>query len=212
MDVVRYNEIMSLAIESPVIEASHPPRVKRWTKREYYQVIEEGAFRGQHVFLFRGEIFELSPQLHPHAFAVTRLTPALVRLFGENAGVEFRIQLPFETPGETVPEPDGLICTTAQFARKPHPNEALLVVEVADSSLKIDREKALEYAAAQIPEYWIVDVNARQVEVYRNPIADPTTELGFRYPPPRMVSANETIELLCKPGSAFPVSQLFYNQ
>lgn len=202
---------MSLAVETPVLEQPAPPHVKRWTKQEYYEIIERGAFRGQRVFLFRGEIFEISPQLHPHAFAVTRLTSALVLLFGENSGFEFRVQLPFETPGETVPEPDGLICTTAQFARQPHPNQAMLVIEVADSSLKLDREKALEYAAAQIPEYWIVDLNARQVEVYRHPVPDPTTELGYRYPPPQMVGMDGAIELLCKPGSSFPVSKVFFT-
>jgi Uma2 family endonuclease len=200
---------MSLALETPIPLQPPPPRVKRWTKEEYYQVIEKGAFRGQHVFLFRGEIFEMSPQLHPHAFAMTRLTPALVFLLGPNSGFEVRIQLPFETPGESVPEPDALICTTDQFSRKPHPNRGLLVIEVADSSLKLDRDKALDYAAAQVPEYWIVDLNARLVEVYRNPVADPTAELGFRYPPPKLVRADESIELSFKPGSRFAVSQLF---
>jgi Uma2 family endonuclease len=202
---------MSLTVDPPIVAQPPPPRVKRWTKKEYQALIEKGGLRGQHVFLFRGEIFEMSPQLYPHGFAVTRLTPALVTLFGAGAGFEFRIQLPFETPGETTPEPDGLVCTTAQFSRKPQPNQAVLVIEIADSSLKLDREKALEYAAAQVPEYWLVDLNARQVEVYRNPVADPATSLGFRYPPPRIVRENESIEPLAKPGSTFSVSQLFHT-
>lgn len=204
-----YNSAMTLVVENPILGKPFAPRLKRWTKQEYYHLIEEGAFRGQHVFLFRGEIFEMSPQLHPNAFAVTRLTSALVLLFGADSGFEFRIQLPFETPGETIPEPDALICTASQFLRRPHPDQAVLAIEAADSSLKLDREKALEYAAARIPEYWIVDLNARQVEVYTGPIADPTTELGFRYPPPRIVRSDQFIELLCKPGSAFAVAQIF---
>ena len=200
---------MALALDTPTLLQPPPPRAKRWTKAEYYKIIEKGAFRGQHVFLFRGEIYEMSPQLHPHAFAMTRLTSSLVFLLGQNSGFEVRIQLPFETPGESVPEPDALVCTTAQFGRKPHPNQALLVIEVADSSLQFDREKALDYAAAQVPEYWIVDANARHVEVYRKPVPDPSSKLGFKYPSPQLVPADQSIELMCKPGSFFAVSQLF---
>jgi len=78
---------MTVALDKPIpLQQPPPPRTKRWTEAEYYQIIEKGAFRGQRVFLFRGEIFEMSPQLHPHAFAMTRLAPALAFLLGQNSG------------------------------------------------------------------------------------------------------------------------------
>ena len=197
---------MTLALEQPV-----PPRPKRWTKDEYNELVEMGGLRGQRVYLFRGDLIEMSPQYHPHAFAVTELTDALHLAFGIRQGFKLRIQLPFEVPGESMPEPDAVVCTEDQYRRKPHPNQAVLVIEVADSSLALDREKALEYAAAQVPEYWIVDVNSRRVEVYRAPVADPTTSLGFRYPPPTIVEAHESIEPLAKPGVRLAVSQLFHS-
>ena len=72
-----------------------------------------------------------------------------------------RIQNPFDAPGESMPEPDGAVVTHEQMRRRPHPDAALLLVEVADSSLELDREKAWEYPAASVPEYWIVNMRDR---------------------------------------------------
>ena len=152
----------------------------------------------------------MSPQYHPHVFAVTELSDILHEIFGIRKGVKVRVQMPFDAAGETTPEPDILVCTIQQHRRQPHPDTAMLVAEIADSSLKIDRDKALEYAAAQVPEYWIVDVNQRSVEVYRNPMPDPTAVLGYRYMPPTIVPSGGEIELLSKPGSKVIVAELFY--
>jgi Uma2 family endonuclease len=195
---------MTLAEQQPP-----PPRVKRWTKREYNDLVAKGAFSGQHIYLFRGELIEMSPQYRPHAFAVTALNEVLHLAFGIRQGFKLRPQLPFEVPGDSMPEPDLLVCTDAQHLRVPHPDQAVLVIEVADSSLRDDHEKALEYAGAQVPEYWIVDVNRRQVELYRHPAPDATARHGFRYPPPQIIAATESIELLSKPGAAIAVAELF---
>jgi Uma2 family endonuclease len=191
--------------------SSQPPRphLKRWTKREYNRLTELGAFDGQKVYLFRGSLIEMSPQHHPHAFAVTKLTNALFAAFGVNGGYDIRIQLPFDVPGESMPEPDGLVCTAPQGLRQPHPNEALLAVEVADSSLEEDRDKAFEYAAASVPEYWIIDVHNRQVELYRDPIPDKSTELGARYSTLRLLNPSDSIELLARPGVSISLAQVF---
>lgn len=186
-----------------------PPRRKLWTKDEYNKLVELGAFEGQRIYLFRGEIIEMPPQYQPHAFAVSRLNKALGKAFGLDTGFEIRIQLPFETPGQSMPEPDALVCTEAQNLRHPHPNEALLVVEVSDTSLASDREKGLEYAATGVREYWIVDVKNRRVEVYRDPVADSAAPFGFRYPLPKSVDAGGAIEPLARPGSSVDLAELF---
>ena len=197
---------MTIAVEQP-----RPPRRKLWTTDEYNQLVAKGVFQGQRLYLFRGELIEMSPQYHPHAFAVTELTDALQIAFGIRQGFKVRIQLPFEVSGDSEPEPDALVCTDAQHLRIPHPNQAVLVVEVADSSLALDREKAIEYAVARVPEYWIVDVNRRCVEIYRNPAPDAATQGALRYPPPTIVGADGAIELLAKPGVPIPVAQFFHD-
>jgi Uma2 family endonuclease len=186
-----------------------PPRVKRWTKQEYTRLTELGAFRGQRIYLFRGELIEMPPQFHLHAYAVMKLNAALHATFGVNAGFEIRIQLPFETPGDSMPEPDALVCTTRQGTRHPHPDQAELVIEVADSSVDKDRDKALDYAASGIPEYWILDVNARLVEVYRQPIADGTAALGSRYASVQLLDSRQAIDPLAKPGVLIQLTQFF---
>jgi Uma2 family endonuclease len=63
-----------------------------------------------------------------------------------------------------------------------HPTRAVLVVEVADSSLRFDRdEKGSLYARARVPEYWIVNLVAHLVEVYRDPVPDVSAPYGWRY-------------------------------
>lgn len=186
-----------------------PPRVKRWTKDEYNKLTERGIFNGQRLYLFRGELIEMSPQLRPHAYAVMKLTTALHSAFGVNAGYETRIQLPFDVPGESMPEPDALVCTVEHGARDPHPNRGLLVIEVADSSQEKDREKALEYAAAGVPEYWLIDVRERRVELYRHPVTDRSTPLGSRYSSIQLLNPSDSIEILSKPGVLVPLAPLF---
>ena len=164
---------------SVILEQSRSPHVKKWTKEEYLDLVERGVFRGQRVFLFRGDIIEIAPQGHPHAYAIMKLARYLNNTYPEP--FEIRMQLPFVTPGTTVPEPDAAVCSAEDAARKPHPAHAELAIEVAYSSIDVDRELAEDYAAAGVPEYWIVDVDRRLIEVYRTPHPDPTAGFGHRY-------------------------------
>lgn len=198
---------MTLGID----QISLSPHVKRWTKREYNELVQLGVFRSQRVYLFRGEIIEMSPQLKPHAYAVLMLTHALFRTYGADGGYLIRIQLPFDAPGDTMPEPDGLVCTADQNNRDPHPNQAILAVEVADSSLAADRDKASEYAAALIPEYWIIDTARRRIELYRTPVSDLRESLQFHYASSTIVEAGGHIEPPGKPNSKIEVAQFFLS-
>ena len=64
-----------------------------------------------------------------------------------------RVQAPLELPDDGVPEPNIAIVTHEQMARRPHPNAAVLVIEVSDSSIELDRDMAADYAAAGVPDY-----------------------------------------------------------
>ena len=194
---------MTVATEQP-----RSPHVKKWTKEEYFDLVERGVFRGQRVYLFRGDIIEMAPQGHPHAYALMRLFWYLAKSLSEDQH-EVRMQSPFVTPGKSVPEPDVAVCTRADAARKPHPDHAELIIEIAYSSLREDRELADEYAAARVPEYWLLDVDRRQIEVFRTPVADASRASGHRYAESRVMKVGEGIAPLVAPQAEIPVAIFF---
>jgi Uma2 family endonuclease len=191
---------MSLIADNPAI-----PHVKRWTKQEFIDNVERGFLSKQRVILFRGELIEMPAIGALHALAVKRLNIWLVQKFqGE---FEVRTQNPFEAYDETMPQPDGAVYTQAQDARRPHPNAALLLIEVSDSSLEFDQEMALEYAASHVEEYWIINVRDRNIEVYRQSVSDPSSVTGFRYSNHRIFDQTATVAPLFKPDVFVAVSE-----
>jgi Uma2 family endonuclease len=191
-----------------LLDQPRPPRVRRWTKSVYWKHVDRGAFEGERVFLHRGEIIEMAPSGFDHGLGTTNSMYQLIGAFPRSRFV-VRVQLPFETPGESVPEPDALVCTNDDSRRAPCPNRAVLVVEVADSSLAIDREKSFDYAAAGVPEYWIVDVARRVVEVYRGIVDGGSALLGKSYSIRVVLREGESITPLEAPdGSQISVASL----
>jgi len=151
--------------------SSVAPSIRRFTRDEYYRMAEAGLFRDERVELLDGEIITMSPKLTPHAFTVNRLMYALITKLGSQALV--RVQDPIVLNNWSEPEPDLAVCQPDPDSyRQAHPraDQVLLVIEVADSSLTYDRtRKAQAYAASSIPEYWIVNLIDRQVEVLADP-------------------------------------------
>jgi Uma2 family endonuclease len=134
---------------------------------EYERLARLGSFGGEKVELMYGRLVRMSPQGELHAFSIVRLTKLLTRAVGDRADV--RVQLPLAASDVSEPEPDVAVVAPGDYLDE-HPRRALLVVEVAESSLDEDRRvKAPLYAAAGIPEYWIVDVAGGVVEVRRGP-------------------------------------------
>jgi Uma2 family endonuclease len=156
---------------------------------EYERLAESGAFEGERVELLYGRIVRTPPMGNSHSYGITRFAELLIRRLGDRATV--RIQMPFIAPHESMPEPDVAVVPLGDYLDA-HPTAAHLVVEVADSSLAIDRAKALLYANANVDEYWIVDVNGGAIEVYRAP-----SEQGFS-----RVTRHERGEELAVPGFA----------
>ena len=144
-----------------------PPR---YTVRRYLALVSEGVLRSDDpVELLEGLIVAEPPANPPHASATCRIETALRAAIGERAIV--RVQQPFEAGRYSLPEPDvAVVPGRLEDYDTAHPRAALLVVEVADSSLQQDRLTKLPiYAAAGVPEYWIVNLAERCVEVFRKP-------------------------------------------
>jgi Uma2 family endonuclease len=125
---------------------------------------------------------------------------------------EVRMQMPFECVDESMPEPDGGVFTAEHDARRPHPNAALWLIEVADSSVELDREKALDDAAARVPEYWVIHVVDRLIEIFRDPTADASAALGYRYSWHHVYRESEQVAPLIAPQQTVLVSTLLSAQ
>lgn len=139
---------------------------------EYVRMIEVGILgEDDRVELLAGKLIEMSPSGTRHAATVKWLNQFFTELLGNK--VLMSIQDPIELGKHSLPEPDvALLRPTDNFYVDTYPRAAdcLLVIEVADSSYDKDREvKTQLYAEAGIPEYWLVNLNTDQLEVFRQP-------------------------------------------
>lgn len=144
----------------------------RWTRREYEKMVEIGLFAPEaRLELIEGEILQMAAHTSYHAAAITLLQRHLDRIYG--SAHLLRVQLPLALREDSEPEPDlAVVEGSPHDYWHAHPTSALLIVEVAYSSLAYDQEnKRALYASCQIPEYWILNLNDRQLEVYRDPQA-----------------------------------------
>jgi Uma2 family endonuclease len=187
----------------PETESLSPNR-RRFTVDEYHRMIDAGILgEDEHVELLEGEIVEMSPQEKPHARALSKLNGCFGRFLTSTYAV--RVQLPLTLP-DSEPEPDlAIVREEDEAAALRHPPTALLVVETASTSVRYDlKVKARLYAKAAIPEYWLVVVPKRTVEVLR----DPDPKAGV-YRSRTTLTASETLVPLAFPELAIPVESLF---
>jgi Uma2 family endonuclease len=169
---------------SPVaVPALGVPTARRFSVDEYHRMIQSGILtENDHVQLVAGWIVEM-PAIGPEHCTSTSLVGRAIDA-SLPAGWIVRRQDPI-TLATGEPEPDVVIArgSIRDYSRRhPGPGDIALVVEVADATLNFDRvEKVKEYAAAGIPEYWIVNLVDRQIEVHRHPQAAATgPEYRFR--------------------------------
>ena len=146
---------------------------RRFTVEEYHEMARAGVLtEDDRVELLAGEIVHMSPIGSRHAACVDWLNKVLGREIGDLAIL--RVQNPVRLSPYSEPEPDvALLKPRADFYARSHPGpeDVLLIIEVAETSVEIDREVKLPlYAEAGIPEVWIVDLQTQNVEVYRQPV------------------------------------------
>jgi len=134
-------------------------------RAEYDRMVEIGLFDNEKVELLKGYIVRMSPQKSRHAGAVQYLTHFFVQTLGGSGRASVRVQLPLAAGPDSEPEPDVALVPAAAY-RDRHPDTAFLIIEVAETSLAADREKAEIYAEGGVSEYWIVDTEHEIVEVH----------------------------------------------
>jgi Uma2 family endonuclease len=181
--------------------ARHP-----WTTDEYYRAGEFGVFHpDERLELIEGEVIEkVSPVGTPHSTTIRLTHYELSEAF--QTGYMVSDQQPIHMQDGSEPEPDVYVAVGNVHDyedRHPQPPDVPLIVEVADTSIRYDRgRKAVVYAGEGIPEYWIINLKTRRVEVYRNP--SPTD--GYRSV--AEFDETQTISPLARPDAAIAVGSL----
>jgi len=180
------------------------PAEARYTSQAYFNLVETGDLHADDsVELLEGVIIAMSPKNPRHASATTRVDTALRQAVAGRAVV--RVQLPMITGAYSVPEPDvAVVPGRDSDYDDAHPTAALLVVEIADSSLLQDRlTKAAIYAAAGIAQYWLVNLRDDCIEVFSAP------NMGARsYAERRIARRGECLGLAALPGSSVEVDDM----
>ncbi len=180
----------------------HQEQPYRWSRAEYDRAVEAGAFDPDaRAELLEGYVLAMTPQGSRHAAGVALAGEALRSAFG--AGCHVRIRLPLAAGDDSEPEPDAAVVEgRIRDHVDAHPATALLVVEVADDSVRRDRTlKQRIYGRCGIPEYWLVALPDRRLEVYRDP-----TEDGYRAV--SMHRAGDLVAPLARPAAAIAVDDL----
>ncbi len=195
-------------MSTPQTQIVTEPKPHRWTREEYYKMGEQGFFQDRRVELIEGEVIEMSPVYAPHVTSVMATTEILREVFGK--GWLIREEKPLGLGINSDPEPDVVVVAGKRGDFKDaHPTTAALIIEVADSSLSYDRTyKASLYAKAGITDYWIVNLQERQIEVYRRPMVDANARFGFSYADKMIFKEGDSVKPLVKPKAAIAVADL----
>ena len=174
------------------------------TVEEFDRMWESGIIKpDDRVELIDGRIVRREPVNAPHLSIMLRMTDQFRRALGE--AVLVFAQLPIVASERSKPFPDfALIKQRDDYyvGGLPVPDDVIAVVEVSDTRLRYDRGPKLRlYAKAGIPEYWVVDVKKKTIEVYREP-----HELG--YAAPTVAKKGEPVSFAAFPDVVFSVDEL----
>jgi len=193
---------MPVALLEPL---ESPPR-KRWTREECDKLDSMGFFTGQKFELIDGELISTMWKNSPHVIGLLLIHEWLVSVFGfRRVQQEASIDVAPEDNALNELEPDLVVLHQSRtiFTKNPKPEDVLLVVELSDTALSFDlSKKAILYARAGIPDYWVLDVNKRRLIVHREPVgATYSSVLAYRQ--------NESVAPLAAPESPFSVAAAF---
>jgi Uma2 family endonuclease len=195
-----------LSTSSPCLDL---PQRWLWTVKEFQRAYDLGAFGFEtRLELIEGEIIRKMPQNEPHTWAIRAVEEALRSAF--LPGHDVRTQLPLVFGSRNKPEPDvAVVIGSFNDYKRKHPATAVLVVEVSDSTLALDRTtKAAVYARAGIEDYWIVNLPDGVLEVHRQPAAMTDQPLGHHYRSITRLVPTDIIAPLSLPDAAIAVRGL----
>ena len=177
-------------------------------RTEYEMLGRQHAFEDESVELLDGQIVYASEEGPPHADVAARIARLAIEAIPASEGV-VRIGNPIALSDLSEPEPDLYVTTPSPGYRAAHPTTASVVVEVSQTSRRRDLGlKARLYAAAGIPDYWVVDLRNDRVIVHR----DPEHDAGAARSRFASVTAHDhgTVRALHHPAFAVDVAALLH--
>lgn len=177
----------------------------KFTTQQYHLMHEAGVFNeGDRLELINGEIKTMSPIGRKHVACIIRLDKLIQKKLGDRVMVSTQNSICLDDNSQ--PQPDlAILKPRDDFyeAGLPTPEDILLIIEVADSSIDYDRhEKAPLYASAGIPEMWLFDVNKKAIEGYSQPSA-----LGYKHI--HRYDEGDTLAMRAFPDINFNWNELF---
>lgn len=169
------------ALLTPPVATPPPPRPYRWTAGHFFEVRDAcQVWPHKNVILIDGEVIEMPLPDPIHDMGVTLAQYLFMSVFA--TGHSVRVQLPLPLNINTDPYPDICVVPGTPRTMTRDPKNAVLVVEVSNTSLDFDlTDKASLYAAAGIRDYWVIDLDGGRVVVHRDPVADAGQKYGHRY-------------------------------
>lgn len=174
----------------------------RWSVDEYHQMAQAGLLdETDRVELIEGELIDMAPIGSKHAFRVDSVARALQLAVGKALLV--RVQNPILLGEHSEPQPDIAVVKDKNYAEShPEAEDVLLIVEVSDTTLAYDRDVKLSlYARHGIPEVWLLEVNAGELTVYREPAEG-------QYRLIRKPTAAEAVSPMLVPGVAISLAEV----
>jgi Uma2 family endonuclease len=187
------------------------PERRKWTVAEFERAIDLGLFGPEErLELIDGDILKKLTQNPPHSTALLKAQTILFHTFGTGFVVRPQMPLNFGAGSGNRPEPDlAVVAGSVDDYASGHPTTAVLVLEIADTTLAYDRTtKAGQYARAGILDYWFLNLIDRILEVYRQPGPMAGQPFGHYYGNiTRYVEAG-TVAPLAAPNSLIHVTDL----
>jgi Uma2 family endonuclease len=195
---------MQATIATPLVSMDAPPPRKKFTRGQVDQMLEAGFFAGERYELINGDLIDKMGQNPPHAHAIRLLNALLTKIFG---GERVQVQLPVEVSIAdrelSIPEPDLAVLKKADpryAGQHPRCDELTLIVEVADTTVRHDSTTKRDlYARAGAPEYWLLNVPARKLFVYRKLVEAEYRELTI-------LAEGDFVNLEIDPPSQLPIA------
>jgi Uma2 family endonuclease len=187
-----------------------PPSLKRvrWTVDEYFRLVKLGLLGDRRVELLDGQIIEMPAQANPHRLAVSKGARLLFSKFPPESHwvvVEGTLLL----SKRSAPDPDLHLFDVPEGTPDADLPLPVLVIEISDSTYRKDSGPKLRaYAAGGVRDYWIVNIPAHRVEVYRSPENPTGKKSGWRYSERTFFTHGQQVPLLARPDVTLPVDGL----